>query len=226
MYSPYLYANTQLSRATYPYTQPFPHTYPQPQNPIPHQPSYNPPRPDNNSYNLFPMASTSAFHPLLPNHMEGDPNLLSGYAEFQLQQNHHRQQVALLERQRQQLADLGMPVEDKSFLDQLLGINTGQGETSTAHGEHFEWPEVGQGLVQAQAQAQAQAKSLSLSGSYPQYGPMFGEQPDGDGVAWPVAEDGPFPSPASAVDLPRRDKRDKDREKGQDGRGDKRNRVS
>ncbi|ORX33807.1 hypothetical protein BD324DRAFT_200472 [Kockovaella imperatae] len=59
----------------------------------------------------------------VPSNMQWDPALLARYAEFQLHQNHQRQQRALLEQQRQQLADLGIPVEDKSLLDQLFGNN-------------------------------------------------------------------------------------------------------
>ena len=226
MSPPYLYTNTQYPRRSFPYTQPLPHTYPQAPNPIPYQPSVYIPRPTYNSYNHFPTASTPLSQPLLPNPVEWDPNLLSGYAEFQLQQNHHRQQIALLERQRQQLAELGIPVEDKSLLDQLLGVNTGNGETSTAHTENFEWPEVGQWLGQAQELAQAKSQSSIGISHHQPYGRMSGKQSEGDGTVWSVAEDGPFPSPASAVGLPRRDKREKDREKGEEEREDKRNRTS
>ena len=63
--------------------------------------------------------------------MQWDPPLLARYAEFQLQQNHQRQQRALLEQQRQQLADLGIPVEDSSLLDQIFG----NASTSNQNGE-------------------------------------------------------------------------------------------
>nr|ODN87816.1 hypothetical protein L203_03017 [Cryptococcus depauperatus CBS 7841] len=50
-----------------------------------------------------------------------DQQLLARYAEFQLQQNHQRQQRLLLEKQRQQLAELGVPLDDKSLLDEIFG---------------------------------------------------------------------------------------------------------
>ena len=68
-----------------------------------------------------PMSNGTPGNNLLPGNMQWDPQLLARYAEFQLHQNHQRQQRALLEQQRQQLAELGIPVEDKSLLDQLFG---------------------------------------------------------------------------------------------------------
>lgn len=65
--------------------------------------------------------------PGLPTQMPGgqpiqwDQNLLARYAEFQLQQNHQRQQRILLERQRQQLAELGVPLDEKNLLDEIFG---------------------------------------------------------------------------------------------------------
>lgn len=146
--------------------------------------------------------------------MQWDPNLLSRYAEYQLQQNHHRQQRALLERQRQQLAELGIPVEDKSPLDQLFGGGMASTETSTLQSElPFEWPEVGHGQPKGQAQSRGYNQNL---------GTMFGEQQSQE-MVWPMSEEGPLPSPASAEEAPRRDKRD--REKGDTGREGKRHRV-
>ncbi|KAK8869568.1 hypothetical protein IAR55_000135 [Kwoniella newhampshirensis] len=73
--------------------------------------------------------------------MQWDQGLLTRYAEYQLQQNHQRQQRLLLERQRQQLADLGVPVDERSLLDDIFGgvggsraSNTGAGAGTGAGG--------------------------------------------------------------------------------------------
>ena len=85
----------------------------------------------------------TAYPPSLPSNTQWDSNLLSKYAEFQLQQNHQRQQRALLERQRQQLVELGIPVDDKSLLDQLFGGASKREEDSSqpfSAQEQFVWP--------------------------------------------------------------------------------------
>lgn len=57
----------------------------------------------------------------LPNGLQWDPNLVARFAEYQLQQNHQKQQRVLLERQRAQLAEMGIPVDDRILLDQIFG---------------------------------------------------------------------------------------------------------
>ena len=130
---------------------------------------------------------------LLPGNMQWDQNLLAKYAEFQLQQNHQRQQRALLEKQRQQLAELGIPVEDKSLLDRLFGIGGGgqsnqlppapemSNAASTSHSEPFEWPTVSPNATGGENRGQSpQAKHL------------------GDDIPWGLSQEGdPFPSPAT-----------------------------
>jgi MADS-box transcription factor len=76
--------------------------------------------------------------PFLPQMQQASqlgPDFLARYAEFQLQQNHQRQQRALLERQRQQLAELGVPVEDKSLLDDIFGTGAAGGGGGGSIGE-------------------------------------------------------------------------------------------
>ncbi|WVR05352.1 hypothetical protein IAU60_002366 [Kwoniella sp. DSM 27419] len=68
---------------------------------------------------------------LAPGGFQWDQNLLARYAEFQLQQNHQRQHRLLLERQRQQLAHLGVPLDERSLLDDIFG-GMGSAGTSTA----------------------------------------------------------------------------------------------
>ncbi|OWZ34893.1 transcriptional activator [Cryptococcus neoformans AD2-60a] len=63
--------------------------------------------------------------------IQWDQNLLARYAEFQLQQNHQRQQRILLEKQRQQLAELGVPLDEKNLLDEIFG---GVGASRSASG--------------------------------------------------------------------------------------------
>ncbi|ODN83440.1 hypothetical protein L202_01580 [Cryptococcus amylolentus CBS 6039] len=60
-----------------------------------------------------------------------DQSLLAKYAEFQLQQSHQRQQRLLLEKQRQQLQELGVPLDEKSLLDDIFG---GVGAARHGHG--------------------------------------------------------------------------------------------
>ncbi|RSH85471.1 hypothetical protein EHS25_004867 [Saitozyma podzolica] len=47
----------------------------------------------------------------------GNPNVLDRYAEFQMHQNHQRQQRVL--------AELGIPLQDKSLLDDIFGDRVG-----------------------------------------------------------------------------------------------------
>jgi MADS-box transcription factor len=72
-------------------------------------------------YQSYPPATSQPpSNNFMPNNMQWDPEMLSRYAEYQLQQNHQRQQRILLERQRHQLAELGIPVDDSGLLDQLF----------------------------------------------------------------------------------------------------------
>ncbi|WVQ98982.1 hypothetical protein IAU59_006114 [Kwoniella sp. CBS 9459] len=59
--------------------------------------------------------------PTAPPGFQWDRDMIARYAEFQLQQNHQRQQRILLEKQRQQLAYLGVPLDDRSLLDEIFG---------------------------------------------------------------------------------------------------------
>ncbi|WVF71937.1 hypothetical protein IAT40_006747 [Kwoniella sp. CBS 6097] len=65
--------------------------------------------------------SAAGLPPTAPAGFQWDQNLIARYAEFQLQQNHQRQQRILLEKQRQQLAHLGVPLDDRSLLDEIFG---------------------------------------------------------------------------------------------------------
>ncbi|WVQ71912.1 hypothetical protein IAR50_001454 [Cryptococcus sp. DSM 104548] len=82
-----------------------------------------------------------------------DQSMLAKYAEFQLQQDHQRQQRLLLEKQRQQLQELGVPLDEKSLLDDIFGGvgsarngNGGESSSASAKGEakedasEFVWP--------------------------------------------------------------------------------------
>ena len=77
----------------------------------------------------------------LPPNMGGiqwDANLAARYAEFQLQQNHQRQQRLLLERQRAQLAELGVNLDgDRRLLEDVFGASAsaGRGMQSQSHGQ-------------------------------------------------------------------------------------------
>ncbi|KAK4689114.1 hypothetical protein P7C73_g1002, partial [Tremellales sp. Uapishka_1] len=84
--------------------------------------------------------------------MKWDPEMLARYAEFQLQQSHQKQQRALLQKQREQLAELGIPVEETSLLDELFGsdmlLEEDPQAQSHTHPDHkgqdteFVWPMV------------------------------------------------------------------------------------
>ncbi|KIR32883.1 transcriptional activator [Cryptococcus deuterogattii 2001/935-1] len=68
--------------------------------------------------------------------IQWDQNLLARYAEFQLQQNHQRQQRILLEKQRQQLAELGVPLDEKNLLDEIFG-GVGAGRSGSGNAGTF-----------------------------------------------------------------------------------------
>ncbi|WWD01145.1 hypothetical protein V866_008084 [Kwoniella sp. B9012] len=63
-----------------------------------------------------------------PGGIQWNENLLAKYAEFQLQQNHQKQQRLLLERQRFQLQQMGVPVDERSLLDEIFGGNLSQAQ--------------------------------------------------------------------------------------------------
>ncbi|ORY29967.1 hypothetical protein BCR39DRAFT_530351 [Naematelia encephala] len=161
-----------------------------------------------------------AYYPTLPSGMQWDPALVARYAEFQLQQNHQRQQRALLERQRQQLAELGIPVEDKTLLDQLFGgmsgTPSGSGGPSTGIGgssggggndsaqteQGFDWPNVNRSNQPLQGlQGYGMLQGLGSSDG----GQVGGPGNDDENLAWAFGEDtsgagggtAPLPSPAS-----------------------------
>ena len=65
--------------------------------------------------------------------LQWDPALLQRYAEFQMQQNHQRQQRLLLERQREQLAMMGVQVggeAERRLMDDIFGVGGGSGSGS------------------------------------------------------------------------------------------------
>lgn len=102
----------------------------------PLQPSYAnfsqtqyPPQPSSTPYQNYP--SQPPANNLMPNNMQWDPEMVSRYAEYQLQQNHQRQQRILLERQRHQLAELGIPTDDSQLLDQIFAGGQGAGMVPT-----------------------------------------------------------------------------------------------
>lgn len=93
----------------------------------------------------------------LPGNMQWDPQLVARFAEYQMQQNHQKQQRVLLERQRAQLAEMGIPIDDRTLLDQIFGngpVNStsplpqaeshesGAGGGCSGGGGAFEWPSV------------------------------------------------------------------------------------
>jgi hypothetical protein len=88
-----------------------------------------------------PQPSLNSLYPSYPpqnaSHSEEpawDAQTLARLAELQLQQDHQRQQRALLERQRRQLMDLGVPSSgDPAFMDMIFGSSSGRNEP-------FVWP--------------------------------------------------------------------------------------
>nr|XP_019002201.1 uncharacterized protein I203_05342 [Kwoniella mangroviensis CBS 8507]OCF65662.1 hypothetical protein I203_05342 [Kwoniella mangroviensis CBS 8507] len=69
-----------------------------------------------------------------PGGIQWNENLLAKYAEFQLQQNHQKQQRLLLERQRYQLQQMGVPVDERSLLDEIFGGNLSQAQAQAQGG--------------------------------------------------------------------------------------------
>lgn len=69
--------------------------------------------------------------------LQWDPALLQRYAEFQLQQNHQRQHRLLLQRQREQLALMGVGVGaegERRLLDDIFGAGGASGRGSAGDG--------------------------------------------------------------------------------------------
>lgn len=183
--------------------------------------------------------------PLLPNGMQWDPNLLARYAEYQLQQNHQKQQRALLERQRIQLAELGIPVEDKSLLDQLFGGPATQPQPQSQSQSHVQAQSQGNNLSESYAGEEAfewPTFGQSGNGHHPggggghggQHGQSSGQGQgrgyEEDNVNWPFGEDsGSLHSPAilergsEGMSMKKRDEVDGG---GGGAHGEKRNRVS
>jgi MADS-box transcription factor len=168
----------------------------------------------------------------MPNNMQWDPDMLSRYAEFQLQQNHQRQQRILLERQRHQLAELGIPVDDSGLLDQLFsgGPSSGLGvvptpqQSSSTHSHNhssstpqddldqsgFVWPTAGRTQNQHGSRPPASGMSPAPGGMLDHLYGMGREsngvkEGDDTGFAWPTASgtDGYMPSPDSAEEIKR-----------------------
>ncbi len=143
-------------------------------------------------------------HPIPPpsnamsGNMQWNQELLSRYAEFQLQQNHQKQQRALLERQRAQMADLGIPIDDRGLLDQIFGApssaptqpqshvvspNQDLGSGSSATAEPFEWPT---------ANGRHREETSKEPYAYPGYadGGVEYKHTEGDGIPWGVGGEG------------------------------------
>ena len=123
-------------------------------------------QPQANQPMAYGYASSPRSHSVsAPGAHQWDPAILQRYAEFQLQQNHQRQQRLLLERQRSQLAEMGIPVDDTALLDHIFGVSGGAvpvpnsqattpapnvpdpgamtgGGVSRAGEQAFEWPTV------------------------------------------------------------------------------------
>lgn len=152
--------------------------------------------------------------------------MLSRYAEFQLQQNHQRQQRILLERQRHQLAELGIPVDDSGLLDQLFasGMPPPQASSSHSHGTPqgddtdsggFIWPTTQAGSSRTTNHGHSNhvtRGSMPISDAAPAPNGMLdhlytmgrdGAAADGDdtGFAWPTGGQAFLPSPDSAEGL-------------------------
>lgn len=192
-------------------------------------PSHYPPSvPPMGTVLAHPSHSTPAFQqPQLPQptpQQQWDPNLLARYAEFQLQQNHQRQQRALLEMQRQQLAELGVPLDDKSLLDDIFGMNAGpstQGRSMSDGALAGLGPGGGLGADLGMSSSGGDFIWPTVS-SKPRSG-GGGAREDEHGGAWGygLGDEGPFPSPHSTEEA--RDKRGRD---GGHGMPEKRIRVS
>lgn len=104
-----------------------------------------PPQPSLNSlYNTYPPETTEP---------AWDSQTLARLAEFQLQQDHQRQQRALLERQRRQLMDLGVPTNgDPAFMEMIFGNGGGQRPN-----DPFLWPTTNQQQQQRDESHHSQA---------------------------------------------------------------------
>jgi MADS-box transcription factor len=202
----------------------------------PLQPSYSnygqssyPPQAQSNPYpNAYPPTSQPpANNNFMPNNMQWDPDMLSRYAEYQLQQNHQRQQRILLERQRHQLAELGIPVDDSGLLDQLFAGGQGAGvvptpqqaSSSNSHNHSsgtpqddldqggFAWPTAGRNT----SSQRPAASGLSPQNGNGMLDHLYGmgreavKEGDDTGFTWPTAGggDGYMPSPESAEELKR-----------------------
>lgn len=152
--------------------------------------------------------------------------MLSRYAEFQLQQNHQRQQRILLEKQRVQLAELGIPVDDSGLLDQLFAgsMPPAQASSSHSHGQSqgtpqgddmdsgFIWPTAQSGSSRHHNHSGHNHTSrphMPVSDAAPAPNGMLdhlysmgrdGVAQDGDdtGFAWPTGGQAFLPSPDSA----------------------------
>jgi MADS-box transcription factor len=154
--------------------------------------------------------------------------MLSRYAEYQLQQNHQRQQRILLERQRHQLAELGIPVDDSGLLDQLFAGGQGagvvptpqQGSSSNSHHHSsgtpqedldqggFAWPTAGRTTSNQRPAASGLSPAQNGNGMLDHLYGMGREavkEGDDTGFTWPTAGggDGYMPSPESAEELKR-----------------------
>jgi MADS-box transcription factor len=166
----------------------------------------------------------------MPNNMQWDPDMLSRYAEYQLQQNHQRQQRILLERQRHQLAELGIPVDDSGLLDQIFagGPSAGPSQTpqqassSHSHAQSstpqddidqagFVWPTAGRSNQHGSRPpvsgiSPANGQNGMLDHLYSMGRDASVKEGDDAGFAWPTAggaNDGYMPSPDSTEHLKR-----------------------
>lgn len=210
----------------------------------PLQPSYSgynqsgyPSQPPSQTYPSAypPPASQPPANNFMPNNMQWDQDMLSRYAEFQLQQNHQRQQRILLERQRHQLAELGIPVDDTGLLDQLFagGIppppppqqsssqGTPQDESDVSGSGGFAWPTMSSGNRSANQGGHAHTSRSAMPPTDPAPAPngmlehLYGMgRPDGAvregddaGFAWPTGGQAFLPSPDSAEGIHSADKK-------------------
>lgn len=155
-----MHGNTTLPGSSRSYRsadQPYPHPYP----PTP-QSLFAPPLPAPPSMPSSAYPSSHSNQPLLPGQMQWDPSLLSKYAEYQLQQNHQRQQRILLERQRQQLAELGIPIDDSGLLEQLFG-GVGAGQSQPPQQPQHQPQHSSQSQSQSQSQGSAMGMGIGIN---------------------------------------------------------------
>ncbi|WWD16171.1 hypothetical protein CI109_100596 [Kwoniella shandongensis] len=118
---------------------------------------------------------TPTGHPVDGMPMQWDQGLLTRYAEYQLQQNHQKQQRLLLERQRQQLADMGVPVDQRSLLDDIFGGVGGGGRANSASAS-----------AGAGAGAATGSSSHDMTSGLPDTGSVAGGETSGEFI-WPLA---------------------------------------